>query len=287
MGVGMVRVESRGALWRSRWAAVGAALAVTLGAGGLVAVNAASGVPSSTVLTDPVRILDSRDPLNVGLPGPFRSQVSQRLKVTGPIPTTTGTATVLPEGATGVLLNVTAVAPQANGFISIRPGDAAGLPSTSSLNFTAGQIVPNSVQVALPTTGTNAGQIDITYDAFGLPEPVTDIRIDVVGYTLVAPPAPVSGWITKTDNSATITSRASSPAFSIVRVAAGNYRADFGDVDLSSCSWVAVPSVDLALPQAISVATALDASDSTRVLVRTLDATGTLVESGFQVQFTC
>lgn len=183
MGVGTMRNESRGRLWRSRWAAIGAALAVTFGGGGLVAVNAAGGVDSTTVLTDPVRVLDSRDPVNVGLAGPFASQVPQKLKVTGSISTTTGTKTVVPTGATGVLLNVTAVAPSAAGFISIRPGDATGLPSTSSLNFTAGQIVPNAVLVALPTSGGNAGEIDITYDAFGASGPTTDILIDVVGYT--------------------------------------------------------------------------------------------------------
>ena len=174
--------ETRGRLWRSRWAAFGAAVAVTLGAGGLAVVNAAGGVDSTTVFTDPVRVLDSRDPVNVGLPGPFASQVPQKLKVTGTIPTTTGTKIVVPDGATGVLLNVTVVAPQADGFISIRPGDATGLPTTSSLNATAGQVVPNAVLVALPTSGANAGQIDITYDAYGRSGPTTDLLIDVVGY---------------------------------------------------------------------------------------------------------
>ena len=90
---------------------------------------------------------------------------------------------MVPDGATGVLLNVTAVAPTANGFVSIRPGDATGLPSTSSLNVNAGQVVPNAVLVALPTGGANTGQIDITYDAYGATGPATDILIDVVGYT--------------------------------------------------------------------------------------------------------
>ncbi|HYN32842.1 MAG TPA: hypothetical protein VES40_09465, partial [Ilumatobacteraceae bacterium] len=53
----------RRGVWRSRWAAVGAAVAVTLGGGGMVVVNAASGVPSSVVTIDPVRILDTRDPV--------------------------------------------------------------------------------------------------------------------------------------------------------------------------------------------------------------------------------
>jgi hypothetical protein len=173
-------------LWRSRWAAIGAAVAVTFGAGGLVAVNAAGGVESTTVLADPARVLDSRDSIDVGLAGPFASQVSQKLKITGSIPTTTGTSTVVPAGATGVLLNVTSVGSTADGFISIRPGDATGVPSTSSLNFDAGSVVPNAVLVALPTSGPNAGQIDITYDAYGASGPITDVLIDVVGYTRTA-----------------------------------------------------------------------------------------------------
>jgi hypothetical protein len=170
-------------LWRSRWAAIGAAIAVTFGGGGLFVANAASSPPSSVVTIDPVRILDTRDPVNVGLPGPFVSAVSQKLQVSGPVPTTTGTQTPVPDGSTGVLLNVTVVNPSADGFLSVRPGDATGAPTTSSLNFKAGDIVPNSVQVALPTAGANAGQIDITYDAFGVAGPTTEVLIDVVGYT--------------------------------------------------------------------------------------------------------
>jgi hypothetical protein len=174
--------EPRRRLWRSRWAAIGAAIAVTFGGGGLFVANAASSVPSSVVTIDPVRILDTRNPVNVGLPGPFVSAVSQKLQVSGPVPTTTGTQTPVPDGSTGVLLNVTVVSPSADGFLSVRPGDATGAPSTSSLNFTAGDIVPNSVQVGLPTAGANAGQIDITYDAFGQAGPTTDVLIDIVGY---------------------------------------------------------------------------------------------------------
>lgn len=171
--------ERRG-LWRSRWAAIGAAVAVTLGGGGMVAVNAAASPASSVVTIDPVRILDTRT--DVGLPGPFVSAVSQKLKVTGAVPTSTGTQTPVPVGATGVLLNVTVVGPSANGFLSVRPGDATGVASTSSLNFNAGDLIPNSVQVGLPTSGANAGQIDITYDAYGTKGPTTEVLIDVVGY---------------------------------------------------------------------------------------------------------
>jgi len=175
---------TRTSLWRSRWAALGAAVAVSLGAGGMFVAQAAPGPLESTIVSvAPERILDTRDPVNLGLPGPFTSPVGQKLQVTGSIPTATGTKIVVPTGATGVLLNVTSVGSTASGFISVRPGDATGAPTTSSLNITAGVIVPNSVQVSMPTAGANAGKIDITYDAFGVAGRTTDVLIDVVGYT--------------------------------------------------------------------------------------------------------
>ncbi len=88
---------------------------------------------------------------------------------------------VVPAGATGVLLNVTAVLPTGAGFISVRPGDATGAPSTSNLNVAPGDIVPNQVTVAIPTSGVNKGKIDITYGS--APNNTVDIVVDVVGYT--------------------------------------------------------------------------------------------------------
>jgi hypothetical protein len=176
-------------LWRSRWAAFGAAVAVSFGGGGLWVASASSApTPSAVVSIEPARILDTRT--DVGLAGPFVSPVSQKLQVTGSVPTTNGASTVVPAGATGVLLNVTSVRSTANGFVSIRPGDATGAPSTSSLNFLAGQTVPNSVQVGLPTSGANAGMIDITYDALGIPGPTTELLVDVVGYLVEGAPGP-------------------------------------------------------------------------------------------------
>jgi len=176
--------NARTSLWRSRWAAIGAAVAVSLGAGGMFVAQAAPGASESTIVSvAPERILDTRNGNDIGLPGPFVSAASQKLQVTGPIATATGNKIVVPAGATGVLLNVTPVSPTAAGFISIRPGDAAGAATTSSLNFTAGGISPNSVQVSMPTAGANAGKIDITFDAYGVAGPTTDVLIDVVGYT--------------------------------------------------------------------------------------------------------
>jgi hypothetical protein len=146
--------------------------------------TAESGPSHSTVVTiAPQRILDTRDGTDLGLPGPFVSAISQKLQVTGSVHTANGTMQVVPIGATGVLLNVTSVRSTADGFLSVRPGDASGAPTTSSLNIRAGVTTPNAVQVTMPTTGAFAGQIDIVYDALGIAGPTTDVLVDVVGYT--------------------------------------------------------------------------------------------------------
>ena len=56
--------------------------------------------------------------------------------------------------------------------------------ASSLVEPTAGQLIPNSVQVGLPTSGANVGQIDITYDAFGVAGPTTEVLIDLVGYMI-------------------------------------------------------------------------------------------------------
>lgn len=171
-----VAPTTRPHLRRSRWAALGAAVAVSLGAGGLGLAGATGGEPSGVVTITPERILDTRT--GVGLDGPFTSPSPRVLQVTGQVPTPTGPSTVVPDGATGVVLNVTAVQPTADGFISVRPDGAPGAPETSNLNFSTGDIIPNSVTVALSPTGA----IELTYDAFGTPGPTTDVLVDVTGF---------------------------------------------------------------------------------------------------------
>lgn len=176
----------------SRWRriATGSAAAAVLLAGAATQSWQASADPgpdeSTFVPITPVRILDTRDPVNVGLAGPFVSPGPLDLKVTGSVPTTGGTQTVVPDGATSVSLNVTVVDAGAAGFISVRPADAPGSPATSNLNFSAGQTVPNAVTVSLPSTGGDAGSIEITYDAYGQAGPTADVLIDVVGYSVTS-----------------------------------------------------------------------------------------------------
>ena len=293
-------------LWRSRWAAIGAAVAVAVGAGGLTIVTAASSPPSSVVTIDPVRILDTRT--DVGLAGPFVSAVSQKLQVTGAVPTSTGTQTPVPAGATGVLLNVTVVQPSAAGFLSVRPGDATGVPSTSSLNFKAGDIVPNSVQVGLPTAGANAGKIDITYDAFGQAGPTTEVLIDVVGFMVAggtgpAGPAGPTGatgpagpvnlrWAKVSANSGGATLLSGSGATGVSRANLGSFLVTF-DATTNGCGWTATlndDSTGIAAPGEIAVEINLPASPQT-LRVRTFNSAGGAADPapgrGFTVMVIC
>lgn len=121
-------------------------------------------------------MLDTR--AGVGLVGPLVSPSPRVLQVTGQVAVPGGSAVVVPEGASAVVLNVTAVLAEADGFVSVRPAGAVGPPSTSSLNFVAGVIVPNAVTVALPTSGG----VELTYDAFGVVGPRVDVLVDVTGF---------------------------------------------------------------------------------------------------------
>lgn len=94
-------------------------------------------------------------------------------------------------------------------------------------------------------------------------------------------------WITKTTNAADAVGRTSSPEFEIVRIAAGNYRADF-KTSIVGCSWSATLSTDAGLPAAAMIRTAIDAVNNQRVFIQTRNAAdATQVESGWSVQLFC
>lgn len=135
---------------RSRWAAIGAAVAVTLGAGGLVGVNAASSESMFTPIT-PVRMLDTRQAERIGSvispenAEPYRLAISGRQGV--PV-----------SGVTGVSLNVTVVDGQTNeygGYVTVYPCESvtSDRTDTSNLNFETGQTLANPVTTALSSDG--------------------------------------------------------------------------------------------------------------------------------------
>ena len=140
----------RMSLARSRWAAIGAAVAVTLGAGGLVGVNAAN-TASTLVPISPVRVLDTRSGDRVGSLNVAGDADPYRLQITG--------ANGIPSDAVnGVSLNVTAVDTLANdygGYLSVYPcaSTSSAKPDVSTLNFVSGQTLANAVTVPVSTDG--------------------------------------------------------------------------------------------------------------------------------------
>jgi hypothetical protein len=153
---------------RARWAAIGAALAVTLGAGGygIASATISSGERAAFVPITPCRVMDTR---------PLPDKVGNRDTPLGPADTYTipvvGFCGV-PLDATGVVMNVTAVGPTADSFLTVFPQGAA-LPLASSLNYTAGQrATPNAVTVDVPATGgvsfyNQAGYVNVIADIVG------------------------------------------------------------------------------------------------------------------------
>ena len=137
-------------LVRSRWAAIGAAVAVTLGAGGLISVGASNDTSSLVPIT-PTRVLDTRSGDRVGSLDTAGASDPYRLKLTGSngVPTS---------GVTAVSLNVTAVETQTNdygGFLSVYPCASVSTvkPDVSNMNFGSGQTVANAVTVPVSADG--------------------------------------------------------------------------------------------------------------------------------------
>ena len=171
----MERSRSVGSTTRTRWAAGGAAVAVTLGGGGLIGVSAAGpGDAAALVTVDPVRILDTRGSDKV-------DDETYLLQVTGSVTTyangSTATATVVPAGASSVSMNLTVTEGVRNGgygFVTAFPcTDAADtVPNASTINFVEGTDVANGVTVPLGADG------EICLNVYG----EAHLIVDVSGY---------------------------------------------------------------------------------------------------------
>jgi hypothetical protein len=159
-------------LVKTRCAAVGAAVAVTFGLGGLDLASAtiATGARNVFVPVVPCRLFDTRPaPSTVGGRGtPILKDEQFQVPVRGP----QGKCNVS-SGATAVVLNVTALNAKGDGFLTVWPAENP-LPITSNLNFSNGQApVANAVTVKIDSQGA----IKFASSARSL-----NVIADVVGY---------------------------------------------------------------------------------------------------------
>ncbi len=159
---------------RSRWAAAGAMLALTMGAGGVLTSSAAgSPAASSFVPITPCRLFDTR---------PTPDTVGTRAIPLGPRDTLVAQVTgsngdcVIPANATAASMNVTIVAPSSSSFLTVYPSDKPR-PLASNLNWIANQSpTPNAVTVALSADGKASfynlsGTVNLAVDIVGFYEP--------------------------------------------------------------------------------------------------------------------
>ena len=103
----------------------------------------------------PARILDTRSPGS----SPVGPDESAQIAVAGvggvPATIALGDGTKLPIVG-GVVVNVTVTAPTSDGYLTVFPPDVPR-PTSSNLNFVAGQTVPNLVMSRVPTRGRRSG----------------------------------------------------------------------------------------------------------------------------------
>jgi alpha-tubulin suppressor-like RCC1 family protein len=155
---------------------VGNFVLAELGAGGRLAIYNHNGqtdivfdvvgyLPAGSDYTPvaPVRVLDTRDEVHGDLSAP----VEPRQTVT----TTVGGVGGVPADALAVAINITAVTPTRDGYVTVWP-DGQPRPTISSINFPAGGIVGNFVLAELGAGGRLAiynhnGQTDIVFDVVG------------------------------------------------------------------------------------------------------------------------
>lgn len=157
---------------RARWAAIGAAVAVSIGAGGVGLTHAISNDGGSIfVPITPCRLFDTRPaPSTVG---PRSTKLDAGETYTQQVTGNNGQCTGIPADATAVAMNVTAVDTTAASYLTVFPADGVTPPNSSNLNWIPGAPpTPNKVDVKLSPTGAiklynNVGTVNVLADVVG------------------------------------------------------------------------------------------------------------------------
>ncbi len=141
----------------------------------------AAGAPTTGGLMPltPARLLDTRGATG-GTAGPVGAGQTVGLKVLG-------AGGVPASGVEAVVLNVTVTQPKVGGFVTVYP-DGVTRPTTSNLNYVAGQTIPNLV---IAPVGAD-GKVDLYNGSGG----TVQIVADVSGYFTSGPVTPLGGVAT-------------------------------------------------------------------------------------------
>lgn len=253
-------------LMRSRWAAIGAAVAVTLGAGGVFAAGAVSqGTPTAFEPLSPVRILDTRT--GVGVPAAGKLPAGQEIVLTVP-----GSLSGVPADATSVVLNLTSANGTSDSFITVYP-DGETRPNASVLNVQAGKDTPNMITVKLGTAGkiriyNNSGNVDVLADIAGYFRPQQEVSIR---------------W-GRFDSAGTL--QQGNIGININRQSVGFYQSNGGGADFLKCSYTASILADsfTSTAREIIVNRGIFPTD---VRVQIFTSAGALVDAPFSIVSYC
>ena len=98
-------------------------------------------------------------------------------------------------GVAAVVLNVTIINPSSPGFLTIRPYDPQTFrdpPTISNINYSAGQVIPNSVTITVPAHGlvevySSAGSPFIIFDVAGWFADASGAHIEKGAYHALTP----------------------------------------------------------------------------------------------------
>lgn len=180
------RLTPSSPLMRTRWAALGAAVAVSLGAGGsgFFAHAGLGATPSSFVAITPCRLFDTRPTDLVGNRStPLAAGEEFLRQVSG---SAQGNCSI-PAGATAISYVLT-VPSSINGYLTVFPADVTRPSPTSNLNPVAGEgVKANAGIVGLSATGA--------IKVFTQTGPLNAL-LDITGYFVAAPPKAYSAWDT-------------------------------------------------------------------------------------------
>jgi hypothetical protein len=272
---------------RSRWAAVGAVLAITLGAGGIGITHATTSSGEKPVFKpiEPCRLADLRPaPFQVGpRPAPLAPNETYTLSGWGAV----GECT-LPTGTTGLALNVTAVGATKDTFLTFFPA-ASTRPNASNLNPSPGQPpTPNAVNIDIDAAGQFSvynldGNVNVIIDVVGVYDDhnhddryYTEAEVDSKTLFATVAPADFGAAIVRGEG-----------AISTTQITPGAFRVTF-DRDITDCTWIATygqPDSDFV---DAAWATVRGQPAATDVMVVLRNAAGTQVDgNGFHIAVFC
>ncbi len=174
MGWRWPRSSRTSRIGRALISVVGVVTLVGAGAGVAAAIGSSPQSAASNAVYVPLvpsRVLDTR--AGNGLSGPLTPYSPRTVQITDRFP---DDATInVPSSAIAITANLTITQPSALGYVSLTPAPVS-VPTTSTLNFSAGQTIANEVTAQLGAGGT----VSLTYGAAG--GNTTQVILDVTGY---------------------------------------------------------------------------------------------------------